>query len=114
LTNENLYAQRFQHLENSFQEYSIATIKYKAGTYDMLEVLQLQTAQLSVESEVIKVRNARMATASTCTLLWAAALTRRRQSYRSNDRCHRRCPNTTAASQKHSLRFTLPWAGERG
>jgi outer membrane protein TolC len=50
LTNENLYGQQFGHLENSFREYSdsvrIATIKYKAGTYDMQQVLQLQTAQL--------------------------------------------------------------------
>jgi multidrug efflux system outer membrane protein len=65
LTNENLYAQQFEHLDNSFREYSesvrIATIKYKAGTYDMQQVLQLQTAQLSVESDVIKVRNARIA-----------------------------------------------------
>jgi outer membrane protein TolC len=65
LTNENLYGQQFGHLENSFREYSdsvrIATIKYKAGTYDMQQVLQLQTAQLSVESDVIKVRNARIA-----------------------------------------------------
>jgi NodT family efflux transporter outer membrane factor (OMF) lipoprotein len=65
LTNENLYAQQFKHLENSFREYSqsvrIATIKYKAGTYDMQQVLQLQTAQLSVESDVIKLRNARLA-----------------------------------------------------
>jgi hypothetical protein len=62
---ENLYAQQFEHLDNSFREYSesvrIATIKYKAGTYDMQQVLQLQTAQLSVESDVIKVRNARIA-----------------------------------------------------
>lgn len=65
LTNENLYAQQFQHLESSFREYSesvrIATIKYKAGTYDMQQVLQLQTSQLAVESDVIKVRSARIA-----------------------------------------------------
>jgi NodT family efflux transporter outer membrane factor (OMF) lipoprotein len=65
LTNEDLYAQQFEHLDNSFREYSesvrIATIKYKAGTYDMQQVLQLQTAQLSVESDVIKVRSARLA-----------------------------------------------------
>jgi outer membrane protein TolC len=65
LTNENLYTQQFQHLENSFRDYSesvrIAIIRYKAGTYDMQEVLQLQTAQLSAESDVIKVRNARIA-----------------------------------------------------
>ena len=65
LTNENLYAQQFQHLENSFRDYTesvrIATTKYKAGTYDMQQVLQLQTAQLSVEADVIKVRNARIA-----------------------------------------------------
>jgi multidrug efflux system outer membrane protein len=65
LTNENLYAQQFEHLDNSLREYTesvrIATIKYKAGTYDMLQVLQLQTAELSVESDVIKVRNARFA-----------------------------------------------------
>jgi hypothetical protein len=34
----------------------MATIKYKAGTYDMQQVLQLQTAHLSVESDVIKAR----------------------------------------------------------
>ena len=65
LTNENLYAQQFQYLERSFQEYSesvrIATIKYKAGTYDMQQVLQLQTSQLSAEADVIKVRSARIA-----------------------------------------------------
>jgi multidrug efflux system outer membrane protein len=65
LTNENLYAQQFEHLDNSLREYTesvrIATIKYKAGAYDMQQVLQLQTAQLSVESDVIKVRNARIA-----------------------------------------------------
>jgi outer membrane protein TolC len=65
LTNENLYAQQSEHLDNSLREYResvrIATIKYKAGAYDMQQVLQLQTAQLSVESDVIKVRNARIA-----------------------------------------------------
>lgn len=39
----------------------IATIKYKAGAYDMQRVLQLQTAQLSVEGDVIKLRNSRLA-----------------------------------------------------
>jgi NodT family efflux transporter outer membrane factor (OMF) lipoprotein len=65
LTNENLYAQQFQHLESSFEEYSdsvrIATIKYIAGSYDMQQVLQLETSQLSVESDVITVQNARLA-----------------------------------------------------
>jgi multidrug efflux system outer membrane protein len=65
LTNESLYRQQFEHLESSFSEYSdsvrIARIKYKAGTYDMQEVLQLQTAQLSVESDVIQLRNTRIA-----------------------------------------------------
>jgi multidrug efflux system outer membrane protein len=65
LTNENLYAQQFEHLLTSFRDYTesvrIATIKYKAGTYDMQQVLQLQTTQLSVESDVIKVQNARIA-----------------------------------------------------
>ncbi len=65
LTNENLYAQQFQHLESSFRQYSesvrIATIKYKAGAYDMQQVLQLQTAQLSVQADVIRARNVRLA-----------------------------------------------------
>jgi multidrug efflux system outer membrane protein len=65
LTNENLYAQQFERLQSSLQEYTesvrIATIKYKAGAYDMQQVLQLQTTQLSVESDVIKSRNARLA-----------------------------------------------------
>jgi len=65
LTNENLYRQQFEHLESSFREYSdsvrIATIKYKAGAYDMQQVLQLQTTQLSVESDVTQLRNARIA-----------------------------------------------------
>jgi multidrug efflux system outer membrane protein len=65
LTNENLYAQQFEHLENSFRDYSdsmrIASIKYKAGTFDMQQVLQLQTTQLSVEADVIKLRNTRLA-----------------------------------------------------
>jgi len=62
LTNENLYAKEFEHLDSSFKEYSdavrIATIKYKAGAYDMQQVLQLQTAQLAVEEDLIKLRNA--------------------------------------------------------
>jgi multidrug efflux system outer membrane protein len=65
LTNETLFAQQFEHLENSLQQYNesvrIATIKYRAGTYDMQQVLQLQTSELSVESDVIRVRNARFA-----------------------------------------------------
>jgi outer membrane protein, multidrug efflux system len=65
LTNENLYAEQYQHLQSSLQQYTesvrLATIKYKAGTYDMQQVLQLQTSQLSVEADVIKVRSARIA-----------------------------------------------------
>lgn len=65
LTNENLYAQQFGHLENSFREYTesvrIATIKYKAGAFDMQQVLQLQTAQLSVQAQVVKLQGARLA-----------------------------------------------------
>jgi outer membrane protein, multidrug efflux system len=65
LTNENLYAQQFQHLESSFREYTesvrIATLKYKAGATDMQQVLQLQTNQLSVESDIVKSQNARLA-----------------------------------------------------
>jgi len=64
LTNENLYAQRLQDMEQAVQERTesvrLATIKYKAGAYDLLPVLQLQTAQLATESEVIKLRNARL------------------------------------------------------
>lgn len=65
LTNENLYAQQFQHLESSFREYTdsvrIAKLKYKAGASDMQQVLQLQTDQLSVEADLVKARNARLA-----------------------------------------------------
>jgi NodT family efflux transporter outer membrane factor (OMF) lipoprotein len=65
LTNEDLYSQQYEHLESSFQQYTesvrIATIKYKAGAYDMQQVLQLQTAQLSVEADVIKMRNVLLA-----------------------------------------------------
>jgi outer membrane protein, multidrug efflux system len=65
LTNEYLYAQQFEHMENSYKEYTdsvrIATIKYKAGAFDMQQVLQLQTDQLSAESDVIKLQGARLA-----------------------------------------------------
>jgi outer membrane protein TolC len=65
LTNEGLLAQQATHLENSLRDYNesvrIAKIKYKAGTYDMLQVLQLQTSALGVEADVIKMRNARLA-----------------------------------------------------
>jgi multidrug efflux system outer membrane protein len=65
LTNEYLYAQQLEHLESSYREYSdsvrMATIKYKAGAFDMQQVLQLQTNELSVESDVIKLQNARLA-----------------------------------------------------
>jgi outer membrane protein, multidrug efflux system len=65
LTNEKLYGQQFEHLESAFQQYSesvrIALIKYKAGTYDMQQVLQLQTSQLAAESDVIRIQNVRLA-----------------------------------------------------
>jgi outer membrane protein, multidrug efflux system len=64
LTNEKLYAEQFEHLENSFREYTesvrIATIKYKAGAFDMQQVLQLQTSQLSVQEQVLRLQGARL------------------------------------------------------
>jgi NodT family efflux transporter outer membrane factor (OMF) lipoprotein len=65
LTDEYQYAQEFEHLENSYEGYTdsvrIATIKYKAGAFDMQQVLQLQTNQLVVESDVVKLQGARLA-----------------------------------------------------
>jgi len=65
LTNEDLYAQRLEYMEQALRDRNesvrLSTIKYKAGSIDLLPVLQLEASQLAVQSDVIKLRNARLA-----------------------------------------------------
>jgi len=64
LTNELLLAGALDSLEKAdaarIEATRIAKDKFEAGAIDLLPVLQLQAAQLAVEADVIKVRNARI------------------------------------------------------
>lgn len=61
LTQENLYGQRLEYsqeaLRSSTEAVRIANTRYQAGAADMLTVLQLTSAQLAAQSEVIKLRS---------------------------------------------------------
>jgi NodT family efflux transporter outer membrane factor (OMF) lipoprotein len=65
LTNETLLAQRAEFdrlaLDDRTTAVRIAVIKYNAGTIDLLSALILQSEQLSMQSYVIKLRNAQLA-----------------------------------------------------
>jgi NodT family efflux transporter outer membrane factor (OMF) lipoprotein len=65
LMNENLLAQQLQFQLNVLRDNSeavrIANIQYKAGSMDMLSVLQLQEAQIRSQADVIKLRDAQLA-----------------------------------------------------
>ncbi|MBI4892960.1 MAG: efflux transporter outer membrane subunit [Acidobacteria bacterium] len=65
LTNERILGEQFSHLESALKQRAesvrLATIKYKAGAYDLLPVLQLQTSQYETQIQMIKLRNSRLA-----------------------------------------------------
>ena len=64
LTNEQLLAERLQFdrqaLGDSTEAVRIANLRYRAGSMDLLSVLQLQNAQLRSQGEVIQLRNAQL------------------------------------------------------
>jgi outer membrane protein TolC len=65
LTSERLLAERiqFQHSEvhDRVEAVRIAKLQYKAGSIDLLSVLQLQSYQLGSERDLIKLHNAQLA-----------------------------------------------------
>jgi len=66
LTNGELLAQRLPYQQNALvdriESVRMATEQYKAGATDLLTVLQLQEAQNQSEADLIKTRNAQLAT----------------------------------------------------
>lgn len=61
LLTDQLAAER-SALVNRSDAVRIAMVKYRAGSIDLLSVLQIQTAQLATEASVIQLENARLAT----------------------------------------------------
>ena len=65
LTNEQLYDQRLPYAEDAVRDHSeavrIADLRYKAGSMDLLSLLQLQEGQLQSQADLIKLRNAQLA-----------------------------------------------------
>jgi multidrug efflux system outer membrane protein len=65
LTNEQLYGQRLNYVQNEVKDRTetvrIAAVKYQAGTIDLLSGLILQAYRIASEAEDIKLRNLRLA-----------------------------------------------------
>ncbi len=65
LTNEELLASRLPYIESAVRDHSeavrVASLRYKAGSMDLLSVLQLQESQIQSQAELIKLRNAQLA-----------------------------------------------------
>jgi NodT family efflux transporter outer membrane factor (OMF) lipoprotein len=65
LTNERLMGERLPHTEDAVRDHTeavrVANLRYKAGSMDLLSVLQLQTGQIQSQAELIKLRNAQLA-----------------------------------------------------
>jgi len=65
LTNEQLYGQRLPYAEDAVRDHSeavrVANLRYKAGSMDLLSLLQLQEGQLQSQADLIKLRNAQLA-----------------------------------------------------
>ena len=65
LTNEQLLAQRLQfqqaEVRDRVESVRIATLQYKAGSTDLLSVLQLQSDQIASQANLIKLRNVQLA-----------------------------------------------------
>lgn len=64
LTNEHLLAERLPYAENAVVDHTeavrVANLRYRAGTMDLLSVLQLQAGQLTSQAELIKLRNTQL------------------------------------------------------
>jgi NodT family efflux transporter outer membrane factor (OMF) lipoprotein len=65
LTNERLLAERLPHAEGAVldhtQAVNVAELRYRAGSMDLLSVLQLQEGQIQSEANLIKLRDAQLA-----------------------------------------------------
>jgi NodT family efflux transporter outer membrane factor (OMF) lipoprotein len=61
LTNEELLAKRLPYIESALHDHSeavrVADLRYRAGSMDLLSVLQLQEGQIQSQADLIKVRN---------------------------------------------------------
>jgi NodT family efflux transporter outer membrane factor (OMF) lipoprotein len=65
LTNEQLLGDRLPHAEDAVRDHSeavrVANLRYRAGSMDLLSVLQLQEGQIQSEVDLIKLRNTQLA-----------------------------------------------------
>jgi NodT family efflux transporter outer membrane factor (OMF) lipoprotein len=65
LTNEQLLAKRLPYGENAVRDHTeavrIASLRYKAGSMDLLSVLQLQAGQIQSQADLIRLRNTQLA-----------------------------------------------------
>lgn len=65
LTNERLLDKRLPYAENAVRDHSdavrVANLRYRAGTMDLLSVLQLQEGQIQSQADLIKLRNTQLA-----------------------------------------------------
>ena len=65
LTNEQLLAKRLPFAEDALRDHSeavrVANLRYKAGTMDLLSVLQLQAGQILSQADLIRLRNTQLA-----------------------------------------------------
>jgi outer membrane protein TolC len=65
LTNEELLSRRLPYIESAVRDHSeavrVASRRYKAGSMDLLSVLQLQESQIQSQADLIKLRNAQLA-----------------------------------------------------
>jgi outer membrane protein, multidrug efflux system len=65
LTNERLLAERLPHTEGAVVDHTeavrVAELRYKAGSMDLLSVLQLQEGQIQSQADLIKLRDAQLA-----------------------------------------------------
>jgi len=64
LTNEQLLAQRLPYSEGAVNDHieavRVANLRYKAGTMDLLSVLQLQAGEIESQAILIQLRNAQL------------------------------------------------------
>ena len=65
LTNEQLLAERLPFTENSVLDHTeavqVANLRYKAGSMDLLSVLQLQEGQIQSQADLIKLHDSQLA-----------------------------------------------------
>jgi outer membrane protein, multidrug efflux system len=65
LTNQQLFAKRLPHAESAVRDHieavRVADLRYKAGSMDLLSVLQLQEGQIQSQADLIKLLNAQLA-----------------------------------------------------